>query len=162
MAALSGANPLVVAGLAADGERLATARALGATHTVNIQAESLDEVVRSLAPLGADVVCDASGASRPLDAALKLAAPDGQVIKVGWSPDQVPVDLNPLVQKNIRLQGSFSHNYPIWEKVIHLLDKGLTKADLIVGLKAGLDGWHDAFDAMHSGRVIKSVLVPAQ
>ena len=160
MAALSGANPLIVAGLSGDAERLATARALGATHTVNIQAESLDDVVRGLAPLGADVVCDASGASRPLDVALKLVAPDGQVIKVGWSPDQVPVDLNPLVQKNVRLQGSFSHNYPIWERVIHLLNQGLTRADLIVGLKTNLAGWHDAFDAMHSGRVIKSVLIP--
>ena len=46
------------------------------------------------------------------------------MIKVGWSPDQVPLDLNPLVQKNVRLQGSFSHNYPIWERVIHLLDAG--------------------------------------
>ena len=105
-------------------------------------------------------MCDASGASRPLDVALQLVAPDGQVMKVGWSPEQVPVDLNPLVQKNVRLQGSFSHNYPIWERVMHLLDQGLTRAELIVGLKTGLGGWHDAFDAMHSGRVIKSVLVP--
>ena len=36
-------------------------------------------------PIGADVVCEASGASRPLDAALKLVRPDGQVVKVGWS-----------------------------------------------------------------------------
>jgi alcohol dehydrogenase/L-iditol 2-dehydrogenase len=160
MAALSGAHPLIVAGLGADAERLETARALGATHTVNVQALNLEDVVRDLAPLGADVVCDASGASRPLDVALKLVRPDGQVVKVGWSPDQIPVDLNPLVQKNVRLQGSFSHNYPIWERVIYLLDKGLTRADLIVGLKSGLTGWHDAFEAMHSGRVIKSVLVP--
>ena len=161
MAALSGAHPLIVAGLSGDGARLATARALGATHVVNIQAEKLEDVVKSVAPIGADVVCDASGASRPLDVALKLVRPDGQVIKVGWSPDQIPIDLNPLVQKNVRLQGSFSHNYPIWERVIHLLDAGLTKAELIVGLKADLPGWHDAFDAMHSGRVIKSVLLPS-
>ncbi len=160
MAALSGAHPLIVAGLAGDAGRLETARALGATHTVNVQAENLEEVVRDLTPVGADVVCDASGASRPLDLALKLARPDGQVVKVGWSPDQFAVDLNPLVQKNIRLQGSFSHNYPIWERVIYLLDQGLTRAELIVGLKAGLDGWHGAFEAMHTGQVIKSVLVP--
>jgi alcohol dehydrogenase/L-iditol 2-dehydrogenase len=161
MAALAGAHPLIVAGLSGDTARLSVARQLGATHTVNIQAESLDEVVRGLSPLGADVVCDASGASRPLDVALKLARPDGQVVKVGWSPDQIAIDLNPLVQKNLRLQGSFSHNYPIWERVIHLLAAGLTRAELIVGLKTNLSGWHDAFDAMHSGRVIKSVLVPA-
>ena len=61
--------------------------------------------------------------------ALQLVRPDGQVTKVGWSPDLVPVNLNPLVQKNVRLQGSFSHNYPIWERVIQLLDAGLTRAE---------------------------------
>ena len=162
MAALSGANPLIVAGLTGDAVRLAAARELGATHTVDVQTQALDEIVRGLSPLGADVVCDASGASRPLDVALALARPDGQVVKVGWSPDKVPVDLNPLVQKNVRLQGSFSHNYPIWERVIHLLDSGLTRADLIVGMIRGLPGWHDAFDAMHTGAVIKSVLVPGR
>jgi L-iditol 2-dehydrogenase len=160
MAALSGAHPLIVVGLTADAARLRTARELGATHTVDVQKESLDEVLRAIDPLGADLVCDASGASRPLDIALKLVKPDGQVTKVGWSPDNVPVDMNPLVQKNVRLQGSFSHNYPVWERVIHLLDAGLTRPDLIVGLKSGLDGWRRAFDAMHHGEVIKSVLLP--
>jgi L-iditol 2-dehydrogenase len=162
MAALSGANPLIVAGLPGDAARLATARELGATHVVDVQAQALDEVVRDLTPLGADVVCDASGANRPLDVALSLVRPDGQVVKVGWSPDKVPVDLNPLVQKNVRLQGSFSHNYPIWERVIHLLDVGLTRADLIVGMTRGLPGWRAAFEAMHTGEVIKAVLVPGR
>ena len=160
MAALAGADPLIVVGLTADAPRLETARLLGATHVVNAQESRVEEVVRDLSPLGADLVCDASGASRPLDVALALTRPDGQVVKVGWSPDLIPINLNPLVQKNIRLQGSFSHNYPIWERVIHLLDRRLTKPETIVGLTSPLDGWREAFAAMHEGRVIKSVLVP--
>ena len=122
--------------------------------------ESLADVVRGFNALGADLVCDASGASRPLDVALALTRPDGQVTKVGWSPDLIPVDMNPLVQKNVRLQGSFSHNFPVWERVIHLLDRRRTLPEAIVGLKTGLNGWREAFDAMHEGRVIKSVLIP--
>ena len=160
MAALAGADPLVVVGLSGDAARLETARRLGATHLVNVERDNLDEVVRGLNPLGADLVCDASGASRPLDVALALARPDGQVTKVGWSPDLVPVNINPLVQKNVRLQGSFSHNYPVWERVIHLLDRRRTLPDAIVGLTSPLAGWREAFAAMHDGRVIKSVLVP--
>jgi L-iditol 2-dehydrogenase len=68
--------------------------------------------------------------------------------------------MNPLVGKNVTLQGSFSHNYPVWERVIHLLDTGMAKPDLVVGLRSGLSGWRRAFDAMHDGEVIKSVLVP--
>ncbi len=160
MAALCGAN-LLVAGLTGDRARLEAAMRLGATRTVDVQQEDLGEVVRSYSPLGADLVCDASGASRPLEIALRITRPDGQVTKVGWSPDKVAVDVNPLVQGNIRLQGSFSHNYPVWERVIQLLNRGVTLPDVIIGLRAPLEGWREAFDAMHDGRVIKSVLVPA-
>lgn len=160
MAALAGADPLVVVGLSADAARLETATRLGATRVVNAQEENVEDVVRGFNPLGADLVCDASGASRPLALALALARPDGQVTKVGWSPDLLPVDVNPLVQKNVRLQGSFSHNFPIWERVVHLLDRRTTLPDEIVGLTSPLDGWRAAFDAMHEGRVIKSVLIP--
>jgi len=160
MAALAGAYPLVVAGLTADRPRLETARALGATHVVDVQSEDLASVVRDASPLGADLVCDASGSSRTFDAALALVRPDGQVVKVGWSPESLAVNVNPLVQKNVRLQGSFSHNWPIWERVIALIAAGLTRADLVVGLRTGLAGWQEAFAGMHEGRVIKSVLVP--
>jgi L-iditol 2-dehydrogenase len=162
MAALAGAYPLVVAGLAGDAARLETARALGATHVVNVQADDLGEVVRGLRPLGAEVVCDASGSSRTFDAALSIVKPDGQVVKVGWSPESLAVNVNPLVQKNVRLQGSFSHNWPIWERVLELLGAGLTRAELVIGLRAGLDGWKAAFDGMHSGSIIKSVLLPGR
>jgi len=161
MAALSGADPLIVAGLTADAPRLAAARRLGATRVVDVETEDLGDVVRGYSPIGADLVCDASGSSRSLEVALRLARPDGQVTKVGWSPDVIPTDVNPLVQRNLHLQGSFSHNYPVWERVIHLLDRGVTLPDTIVGLRAPLEQWREAFDAMHDGRVIKSVLVPS-
>ena len=160
MASLAGADPLIVVGLSSDAARLETAMRLGATRVVNAERENVGDLVRGLNPLGADLVCDASGASRPLDMALALACPDGQVTKVGWSPDLVPVNVNPLVQKNVRLQGSFSHNFPIWERVIHLLDRRRTLPDAFVGLTSSLDGWREAFEAMHEGRVIKSVLIP--
>jgi len=160
MASLAGADPLVVAGLTNDMARLDTAARMGATRIVDVQCENLEAIVRGFNPLGADLVCDASGASRPLDLALALVRPDGQVTKVGWSPDVVPVNVNPLVQKNIRLQGSFSHNFPIWERVIHLLDRRTTMPEAIVGLTSPLTSWREAFEAMHQGRVIKSVLIP--
>lgn len=160
MAALSGADPLIVAGVAADAARLEAARTLGATRTVDVQHESLSDIVRGLAKYGADVVCDATGASRPVEIAMQLTRPDGHIVKVGWSPDPIALDLNPLVQHNLRLQGSFSHNYPVWERVIHLLDRGLTMPETIVGLRTPLDKWREAFDAMYESRVIKSVILP--
>src|SRR5918994_2875072 len=96
MAALAGADPLIVAGVTADAPRLEAARRLGATHTVDLLKENLEEIVRGHAAEGADLVCDATGASRPIDLALAITRPDGQVTKVGWSPDSHAADLNPL------------------------------------------------------------------
>jgi len=160
MAALSGADPLIVAGLNADCPRLDVARRLGATRTVDVEMENLEAVVRDSSPDGADLVCDATGASQALDVALRLARPGGQVTKVGWSPESFVVDMNPLVQRNVHLQGTFSHNYGVWERVIHLLDRRSTMAEEIVGLRSPLEGWESAFEAMHSRQVIKSVLLP--
>ena len=50
MAALSGASTLIVAGLSVDRPRLETARRLGATHTVDIETENLDEIIRDICP----------------------------------------------------------------------------------------------------------------
>jgi L-iditol 2-dehydrogenase len=160
MAALSGADPLIVAGCTADASRLETARRLGATHAVDVQTDNLDEIVLDVSDGGADLVCDATGATQPLEDAIRIARPGGQVTKVGWSPDKLAVDMNPLVLKNVRIQGSFSHNYPVWERVIHLLDRRLTMPDAIVGMRAPLENWREAFEAMHDRRVIKSVLLP--
>ena len=39
--------------------------------------------------------------------------------------------------------------------------EGMLMPEIIVGLKTRLEGWENAFEAMHSGKVIKSVLTPA-
>jgi alcohol dehydrogenase/L-iditol 2-dehydrogenase len=162
IAALRGASPLIVAGLSADHARFEVARRLGATHTVDVEQESLEDVVRGCSPIGADLICDASGASEPLGMALRLARPDGQVVKVGWSPDLIPIDVNPIVQKNLRVQGSFSHNHAIWEQVIQLLSQGVTMPDQLVGMRAPITRWREAFDAMHERAIIKAVLIPSE
>ena len=56
-----------------------------------------------------------------LTTALDLVRPAGWISKVGWGPQPLGFSLDRLVQKNVTLQGSFSHNWPIWERVIRLI-----------------------------------------
>ncbi len=76
--------------------------------------------------LGADFIIDAAGSSITLKIALQLVRPNGHITKVGWGPQPLGFSLDPLVQKNVTLQGSFSHNWPIWEKVISLAGQWTT------------------------------------
>lgn len=161
MAKLRGAHPLIVAGLGRDAKRFEVARVMGATHTVNFEKEDLPAVIRSVGDgLGADVVIDAAGSSKALKTALALVRPDGQIVKVGWGPDPVDASIDPLVQKNVKLQGSFSHTFAMWEKVIHLLDQGMIPLDGVIGCKKPIAEWREAFDRMYSGEVVKSVIIP--
>jgi alcohol dehydrogenase/L-iditol 2-dehydrogenase len=161
MARLSGAGTLIVSGMAQDAPRLAAARALGATHTVNCQETDLVELVRSVGDgLGADLIVDAAGASAALRQALEIVRPGGQITKVGWGPQPLGFSLDPLVQKAVTLQGSFSHTFKNWEKVIAMLAAGQINLQPIISRVAPLDEWRDCFDGMHDGRYVKAVLQP--
>jgi len=64
------------------------------------------------------------------------------------------------VQKNVTLQGSFSHNWPVWERVIALMASGQLDVQPIIGGVWAITEWHEAFEKMHKGEVVKSVLKP--
>ncbi|MEX0771203.1 MAG: zinc-binding dehydrogenase [Balneolaceae bacterium] len=110
--------------------------------------------------LGADCVVDATGVSKSLETALQLVRPKGQITKVGWGPRPLGFSIDPLVQKNVTLQGSFSHNWPIWERVISLLAGNQLDVKPLIGGVWPLEEWHEAFEKMHAGEVVKSVLKP--
>jgi len=110
--------------------------------------------------LGADGVVDAAGVSATLATALKIVRPAGWIAKVGWGEEPLDFSLDPLVQKGVRLQGSFSHNWPVWERVLRLLASGALDVEPIVGGTWRLGQWKEAFETMRSGQIAKAVLVP--
>jgi len=111
--------------------------------------------------LGCDGVIDAAGASATLRIALDVVRPAGWISKVGWGPQPLGFNLDPLVQKNITLQGSFSHHWTIWERVLALLSSGQLNVQPIIGGIWSINDWHEAFEKMHRGEVVKSVLRPS-
>ncbi|WP_149303109.1 zinc-binding dehydrogenase [Pareuzebyella sediminis] len=155
MAKLCGAEVAIV-GLETDQERLNIGNSYGCTPIVGDATAWSQEYDG----LGVDCVIDAAGVSATLQMALKYVRPNGQITKVGWGPKPLNFSLDPLVQKNVRLQGSFSHNWPIWEKVLHLLAAGTLDVKPIIGGVWKLEDWHTAFEQMHSGKVVKSILKP--
>ena len=156
MARLQGAEVAVV-GLERDQGRLEiAAREYGCEPII----AGLDEWSLAVDGLGVNGVVDAAGVSVTLKKSLEIVRPGGWISKVGWGPQPLGFSLDPLVQKNIRLQGSFSHNWPIWERVIRLLTTGQLNIDPIIGGTWSLSDWHTAFETMHSGEIVKAVLTP--
>jgi alcohol dehydrogenase/L-iditol 2-dehydrogenase len=158
MAKLSGAGHLIVSGLPADAKRLAMARQLGAHAALD---GGVTEYVRDLGDgFGVDVVIEATGVSAGLLGAMQAIRPGGQIVKVGWGPQPLGFSLDPLVQKAVTLQGSFSHNWPIWERVISMIASGQLALEPVISRVARLEDWEDCFHKMHAGEYVKAVLKP--
>ena len=155
MAKLCGAD-VAVTGLETDRHRLTIA----AQYGCDVITGDATEWSKRTDGLGADFIIDASGASITLKIALDLVRPNGQITKVGWGPQPLGFSLDPLVQKNVTLQGSFSHNWPVWEKVVALLAKGQLDVKPIIGGVWPITEWQEAFEKMYNGEVVKSILKP--
>ncbi len=155
MARLQGAEVAVV-GLERDRGRLQVATAFGCEPIV----DGLDDWARAVDGLGVDGVVDAVGISAALKTAMDIVRPNGWISKVGWGRAPLGFSLDPLVQKNVTLAGSFSHNWPIWERVLRLLSTGALDVSKIIGGVWPLADWHEAFEQMHSGQIVKAVLKP--
>jgi alcohol dehydrogenase/L-iditol 2-dehydrogenase len=155
MARLCGAEVAIV-GLESDIHRFQVAKKYGCEAIVG----SADDWARQRDGLGADGVIDTAGVSITLKTALDLVRPAGWITKVGWGKQPLGFSLDPLVAKNVTLQGSFSHNWPVWERVIALLASGQLDIEPVVGGIWPLHEWNEAFETMHSGRIVKAVLDP--
>lgn len=162
MARISGAGWLGMAGLKKDRARLDLALKLGASCSIDGGERELADKLQTVGDgLGVDVVIDASGHSAALDFALRSVRPGGQITKVGWGPQPLNFSLDLLVKKAARIQGSFSHNYPIWERVIALLETGQLNPEPLIGRVEPLRNWKVCFDEMASGASVKNVLTPS-
>jgi L-iditol 2-dehydrogenase len=155
VARLCGAEVAMV-GLEADRYRLSIAKQYGCEVIIG----DATAWARERDGLGADCIIDAAGVSATLKIAMDLVRPKGLISKVGWGRQPLGFSIDPIVQKNVTLQGSFSHNWPIWERVIALLASGQLDVKPIIGGVWPITEWLTAFEKMHKGEVVKSVLKP--
>lgn len=159
VAKLNGAGTLIMLGTDVDEHRLEVAASLGADYAINIQREDPMDLIRSLGDgFGVDLVVDCTGASIALKQAMQMVRPNGTITKIGWGPQPLGFNLDPLVGKAVTLQGSFSHTYATWERVLKLISSGLIDLTPVVGGVYGLDEWEEAFTRMEEGHNVKSVI----
>ena len=155
LARIAGAE-VAVAGLPSDASRMKVAEQYGCTPLI----DGVEDWARSRDGLGCDGVIDAAGASGALRTAIEVVRPAGWISKVGWGPQPLDFSLDPLVQKNVTLQGSFSHNWPMWETVIAMMASGQLDVTPALGGTWPLEEWRLAFQTMHDRNIVKAVLTP--
>ncbi|NKX44391.1 NADPH:quinone oxidoreductase family protein [Roseicyclus persicicus] len=106
LGAVMGAEVIAVA---RGADKLAVARAAGATHLIDSETADLRAALKALG--GVDVVYDAVGGAA-FDAALRAARPEGRVLVIGFASGEVPqIPANLLLVKNISVLGLYWGGY---------------------------------------------------
>ena len=161
VACLLGAGTIVVSGTPRDTARLELARQLGADVVVNCQeADPVQAVLELSRGIGADVVVDAAGPSITLKQSLAMVRRNGQITKIGWGPEPVGFSLDPIIEKVITLQGSFSHTWQTWERCLALMSQGRLQTGPLISARMPISRWREAFEAIENQEAVKILLDP--
>jgi S-(hydroxymethyl)mycothiol dehydrogenase len=149
-----------------DPRKLEWAKGFGATHTIN--AREVDDVVTAIQDLtdsfGADVVIDAVGRPETWKQAFYGRDLAGTVVLVGVPTPDMKLEM-PLIDFFSRggsLKSSWygdclpSRDFPM---LVDLYQQGRFDLDAFVTEEIPLDGVEAAFEKMHHGDVLRSVVV---
>jgi S-(hydroxymethyl)mycothiol dehydrogenase len=168
-AALAGASPIIAVDI--DARKLDAARRMGATHTVDSSvADPVEEIRRIAAETypgaqGADVVIEAVGRPETWRQAFYARDLAGVLVLVGVpTPDMKVPDL-PLIDvfgRGGALKSSWygdclpSRDFPM---LVDLYRQGRLDLDAFVSEEIGIGDVEAAFEKMHHGNVLRSVVV---
>ncbi len=163
-ARLAGAAKIIA--VDTDPRKLEWAKGFGATHTVN--AREVDDVVTAIQDLtdsfGADVVIDAVGRPETWKQAFYARDLAGTVVLVGVpTPDmRLEMPLIDFFSRGGSLKSSWygdclpTRDFPM---LVDLYQQGRFDLDAFVSEEIPLDGVEGAFEKMHRGEVLRSVVV---
>ena len=158
----SGANPLVAIDLSDD--KLALARELGATHTVNAADADALEQVRAITNGGARTVVESVGSAKVLETAYAATGRAGTTVTVGLPHPNARLDIQAVsltVDERV-LRGSYmgsaipDRDIP---RFIAMYQAGLLPVDRLLSHTLKLEDINEAFDVLDRGEAVRQVVV---
>ena len=144
--------------------RLALARLMGATTTLNPKKDRVVEAILDITHGdGVDVVIEMSGNPEALSQGFKVLAPGGRLSLLGLSHGPVRIDLNnEVILKGARIYGITGRKiFTTWYKSSRLLTSGLLDLRPLLTHKLPMSEFATAMDLMTKGECGKIALLPA-
>lgn len=154
----AGASLVVVTGRTRS--RLAVALQMGIDVTV-VADESQEQVLRKIAPLGFDIVFEATGSAEVVEKTFRFVKNGGKIVLYGIVPPQLNAIFNPfdICRKDLEIIGSFSS---INACVIahELLSSGVIEVENLISHKFSLEDWGNAIEvARDPSRCMRAIVL---
>ncbi len=162
-AKLVGAYPIVAVDILED--KLAQARKLGATHTVDAAKSDPVAIIKDLTHGGVDYALDATGVASVVEQAFAATGRTGTTVVIGLPHPDHRVSLPPVtfVDEERVLRGSYMGSCVPWRDIprfIALYRAGMLPVDALITNSVKLDQINEGFDRLDRGEAIRQILLP--
>lgn len=160
-ARIAGAGTIIAVDVFAH--KLAQARELGATHTVDASKGDPVEAIRELTGGGAEYAFEAIGLKKAAEQAFECIRPGGTATVIGMIPVGQKVEIEgSMLLREKRIQGCNmgSNRFKVdMPKYVDFYQRGLLRLDEMISRRRRLEDVNDAFRAMKAGEVARTVLM---
>ncbi|WP_145419872.1 L-threonine 3-dehydrogenase [Planctomycetes bacterium K23_9] len=139
--------------------RLKLAEKMGATRTVDVRTESLQQTVKELGMReGFDVGMEMSGNGSAFREMISQMCHGGKIAMLGIPSEDIAIDWNTVVFNMLSIKGIYGREmYDTWYKMTVLLESGLDISPIITH-RFSCDDFQQGFDVMMSGESGKVIL----
>ncbi|QJR15413.1 L-threonine 3-dehydrogenase [Usitatibacter palustris] len=139
--------------------RLSLAKTMGASRTVNVERESLPDVMKTLGMVeGFDVGLEMSGVASAFRQMLDTMNHGGKIAMLGIPPGETAIDWTKVIFKGLTIKGIYGREmYETWYKMIAMLQGGLDLSPMITH-RFDVKDYLEGFETMGSGKSGKVVL----
>ena len=167
-AALMGARRLGATTLVAvdlSEEKLATARAFGATHTFNAGDPRCAEAIREATKGGVEFAFEMAGSVKAMELAYRITRRGGTTVTAGLPHPTVELSIphSSIVVEERTIKGSYvgscvpSRDIP---RFIEWFQAGELPVDRLLSEQIGLEDLNESFDRLAAGRTLRQLLHP--
>ena len=94
------------------------------------------------------------------ETALMAVRVAGRVVHLGETAENASFPLSLIERKNLTVQGSFSHNWPVWENAISLVKSGAIDVHSLISHEYEISRWREAFEMVESRAGVKVLMKP--
>lgn len=145
-----------------DAVRLELAKEVGIPDTLHLSGQDLiEEVLRRTSGRGVDLVLEAVGRAETVVASIECVRRGGTVTLIGNIQPEVPLPLQRVVTREVRLQGSCA-SAGEYKDAIRLMNDGAITVKPLISAMSSLEEAPDWFRRLHSRErgLLKVVITP--
>lgn len=148
---------VVLVGRARHAEKLAHARTMGITHTVDADSTDLEEYVKGLTDgYGAHSVFECSGADGVIETLPPLLRRGGRIVLLAFYNRNPDLDINRLLNHELELVGSRGKRASSYRTALRLMSEGFVDVESVVGARLPIEEWERGIELVGQG--VKVVL----